>query len=116
MTTENVLSALENCIEKHGRPKQILTDNGSEFGGNGKGDNEFDRWCKMQGIKHIRSAIHKPTTTGKVEKFHDTMNRELPYCNRDYEKFRLQYNHIRPHRSLFGKTPAEIYFDFAKIF
>lgn len=69
MTTKNVLFALEDCIKRHGKPREILTDNGSEFGGNGKGDNEFDRWCKRNQIHHIRSGIHKPTTTGKVERF-----------------------------------------------
>lgn len=116
MTTNNVIKALEECIRMHGKPRQILTDNGSEFGGKGEGDNEFDRWCEKQGIHHIRSGLHKPTTVGKVEKIHDTINKELPFCHNDYEYFRYRYNHERPHRSLFGKTPAEIYFDFHKLF
>jgi len=32
-TTKAMIMILEDCIGKHGKPKQILTDNGSEFGG-----------------------------------------------------------------------------------
>lgn len=109
-TTEVITKLLESCIAMHGKPLQILTDNGSEFGGNGKGDNEFDRWCAKQGIEHIRSRIHKPTTVGKISRLQYTISYELPYCYNDYEYCRCRYNHDRPHRSLNGLTPAEVYF------
>ena len=68
----------------------------------------FSRGSK---IKNVRFHCHKPTTMGKVERFHQTVTQELPYCNGDYELFRYRYNHIRPHMSLHYKTPAEVYFD-----
>jgi len=110
MTTEGVIRLLEKAIAMHGRPMEILTDNGPEFGGNGKGDNDFDRWCENQGIKHIRSAIHKPTTVGKVSRLQYTIVYELPYCRNDLEHFRWRYNCDRPHRSLNGLTPNQVYF------
>jgi len=73
MTTENVTKLLEEAIAMHGKPRELLTDNGPEFGGNGKGENDFDKWCAQQGINHIRSAIHKPTTVGKVSRLQYTM-------------------------------------------
>jgi len=30
--------------------------------------------------------------------------------------FRMRYNHFRPHTSLEKKNPAEVYFDFSKLF
>ena len=36
MTTENVTRLLEQAIRMHGRPREILTDNGPEFGGRSK--------------------------------------------------------------------------------
>jgi|SRR3989344_2339081 len=99
MTTANVITLLKEAIEMHGKPREILTDNGSEFGGTSK-DIEFDKWCEKQGIKHLRSAIHKPTTVGKISAMHQTIQRELPYCNNDLEAWRLRYNHERPHQSL----------------
>lgn len=109
-TTEVNTKLLEQCITMHGKPLQILTDNGTEYGGNGKGDNMFDEWCEKIKIEHIRSKIHKPTTVGKVSKLQFTISYELPYCYNDYEYCRCRYNHDRPHQSLNGLTPAQVYF------
>jgi len=113
MTTANVIILLEESIIMHGKPREILTDNGPEFGGTSK-DSEFDKWCEKQGIKHLRSAIHKPTTVGKISAMHQTIQRELPYCNNDLEAWRKRYNHDRPHQSLRGLTPAKVYFQFKR--
>jgi hypothetical protein len=115
ITTNEVIKALEELIKKHGRPREILSDNGNVYGLTSK-DSRFDIWCRRKGIKHIRSAIHSPTTTGKVERLFQTMDKEMPFCNNDSELFRMRYNHFRPHTSFYGKTPAEIYFAFYKLF
>ena len=73
-------------------------------------DSKFDRWCKKRDIKHIRSAVHSPTTCGKVERLFQTLKKEIEFCNKDLEMFRMRYNHFRPHMSLNNKSPAEIYF------
>lgn len=113
MTTENVILLLEKAIAMHGKPREILTDNGSEFGGTSK-DSEFDKWCNKQVIKHIRSGVHKPQTVGKISAIQQTIMRELPYCNNDLEAWRLRYNHERPHRSLHGLTPSKVYFEYTR--
>jgi transposase InsO family protein len=110
MTTDGVIAYLERLFVTHGKPRELLTDNGEEYGGTSK-NSRFDQWCRQQGIIHIRSRIHKPTTTGKVERFHLTFQQEIPYCHGDIELFRYRYNHIRPHMSLNGKRPAGVYFD-----
>lgn len=113
MTTVNVIALLEEAIAMHGKPREILTDNGPEFGGTSK-DSEFDKWCEKRGIKHIRSGVHKPTTVGKLSALQQTIQRELPYCNNDLEAWRYRYNHERPHQSLHGLTPAVVYFQFKR--
>jgi transposase InsO family protein len=110
VTTDVVTHVLDQLIKQHGKPKQILTDNGSAYGLNSK-HSRFDRWCKRKGIHHIRTKIHSPTTNGKVERLFKTMDEELQFCNNDLEIFRLRYNHFRPHSSLKGKTPAQRYFN-----
>jgi len=110
LTTNEVTSYLEDIFKIHGVPREILTDNGSEVGGKSK-NSEFDAWCEKWKIKHIRSLVHKPTTAGKVERHHLTFLNEINFCEGDIELFRYRYNHIRPHRSLGMKTPAEVYFD-----
>jgi len=115
VTTDIVTNILDKLIKTHGKPREILTDNGGAYGLNSK-NSRFDRWCKRRGIRHIRTKIHSPTTTGKVERLFKTMDEELKFCNDDVDLFRLRYNHFRPHGSLDNKPPCEIYFAFHKLF
>lgn len=115
VTTNVVTHVLDWLIKQHGAPRQILTDNGGAYGLKSK-HSRFDRWCRRRGIHHIRTKVHSPTTNGKVERLFKTMDDEMGYCGNDMELFRMRYNHFRPHSSLQGKTPAEIYFSFDKLF
>lgn len=115
ISTAMITHWLDRIISVHGKPREILSDNGSVFGLRSK-HSKFDRWCNRRGIKHIRTKIHSPTTTGKIERFFQTLARELPFCNHDLELFRMRYNHFRPHTSLQGKAPADVYFAFDKLF
>lgn len=114
VTTDVVTKILDDLIKIHGKPSQILSDNGSAYGLKSK-HSKFDRWCNRRGIHHIRSSVHSPTTCGKVERLFQTIKRELPFC-KDINEFRMRYNHFRRHKSLNNKTPAEVYFDFARLF
>lgn len=109
VTTAVVTHLLDELMAKYGKPREILSDNGSAYGSKSK-HSKFDRWCNRRSIKHIRSSVHSPTTCGKVERLFQTIDKEIIYCNNDLEAFRLRYNHFRPHSSLQGKTPAQIYF------
>jgi transposase InsO family protein len=108
VTTDTVIKVVDDCIKKYGKPKQILSDNGSAYGLKSK-HSRFDRKCRNRGIEHIRSAVHSPTTSGKVERLFQTLKAELEFCSKDLELWRMRYNHFRPHTSLQKKTPAEIF-------
>jgi len=114
VTTAVVTHILDELARVHGYPREILTDNGNVFGLRSK-HSKFDVWCRRRGIKHIRTAIHSPTTTGKIERFFQTLAKELKFCV-DHNEFRMRYNHFRPHTSLQRRNPAEVYFDFNKLF
>jgi len=115
VTTPIVTEILDGLINIHGKPREILTDNGGAYGLNSK-HSKFDRWCKRRGIKHIRTAVHSPQTAGKVERLFQTLKNELKFCNNDLEVFRMRYNHFRPHTSLERKPPAGVYFAFERLF
>ena len=115
VTTEVVIKIIDDLIKIYGKPKQILTDNGSAYGLKSK-HSKFDRKCRKREIHHIRSAIHSPTTCGKVERLFQTFKQEIKFCNNNPELFRMRYNHFRPHTSLNGKTPDEVYNDFNLLF
>ena len=110
ITTKKVTKYLEEIFKIHGVPRELLTDNGTEFGGLCR-TSKFDKWCEKWNIKHIRSRVHKPTTTGKIERHHLTYKNNIKFCNGDIELFKYRYNQMRPHRSLHMKTPAQVYFD-----
>ncbi len=105
-----MIAILEDCIRRHGKPKQILTDNGPEFGGVKGNDSEFDKWCDKHGIIHIHSGAHKPATVGKVSAIQRTIQAELPHWKGDLKLWRMMYNH----ESLRGLTPATVYFQFKR--
>jgi putative transposase len=108
VSTNIIIHLLDALFKVYGKPREILTDNGNVFGLRSK-HSKFDRALNRRKIKHIRTAIHSPTTSGKVERFFQTLDKELRFC-KGIEDFRMRYNHFRPHSSLEGKLPASVYF------
>jgi transposase InsO family protein len=78
-TGRAVCLALAEGMVRFGVPQELLTDNGKQFTdrfGHG-GEVLFDRICRENGIVHRLTQPASPTTTGKVERFHQTLRREL---------------------------------------
>ena len=72
-TSENVIDLVKRTIRKYGKPLQILTDHGSQFyNSRSKLQSDFDSFCKEHDIQHIMGSIGKPTTLGKIERWHRT--------------------------------------------
>ena len=99
-------------------PEEILTDNGKQFTDRfGKGGEVlFDKICRKNGITHRLTAPASPTTTGKVERFHLTLRREL-LSEHDWftsveaaqaaiDAWVSEYNADRPHQALDGRLPV----------
>jgi transposase InsO family protein len=78
-TGRAVCLALATALARHGVPEEILTDNGKQFTDRfGKGGEVlFDKICRKNGITHRLTAPASPTTTGKIERFHGSLRREL---------------------------------------
>ncbi len=108
VTTFVVTQFLDTLISQFGTPKQIISDNGSPYGGKSK-YSKFDVWCRRRNLKHIRTKIKRPQTNGKVERLFGTIKSECSFYNNDLELFRFNYNQFRPHLSLHQKTPAEVF-------
>jgi len=115
VTTDIVINLIDKLIKIYGKPREILTDNGSAYGLKSK-HSRFDVRLRKRGIQHIRGTVHSPTTQGKVERLFQTFKREFSFCNGDVELWRMRYNHFRPHMSLGDKTPDEVYNDFSLLF
>ena len=109
--TNVVTRFLDELIKKFGRPRQIISDNGSPYGFKSK-HSRFDRWCRRNNIAHIRTRVKRPQTNGKVERLFQTIKNEIKFCNKGVEQFRYRYNQIRPHESLNWQTPSDVFNDF----
>jgi transposase InsO family protein len=118
-TGRAVCLALVDALRRFGIPQEILTDNGRQFTarfGTG-GETLFDRICRENGITHRLTKPSSPTTTGKVERWHQTLQREflddavpfgsLPEAQAAIDGFVHQYNTVRPHQSLEMAVPAD---------
>jgi transposase InsO family protein len=118
-TGRAVCLALADALRRFGIPQEILTDNGRQFTarfGTG-GETLFDRICRENGITHRLTKPYSPTTTGKIERWHQTLRRELlddavPFASladaqAAVDGFVEQYNTIRPHQSLDMAVPAD---------
>ena len=114
VTTNVIIKIIDDLGLIYGYPKQILSDNGSAYGLKSN-HSKFDVQLRKRKIKHIRGAIHSPTTQGKVERLFQTFKREIKFC-KDPEHWRMRYNHFRPHMSLGGKTPDEVFNSFNLLF
>jgi transposase InsO family protein len=117
-TGRAVCLALAAALRNYGVPEEILTDNGKQFTDRfGKGGEVlFDKICRKNGITHRLTAPASPTTTGKIERFHQTLRRELLDDHRYFtsvsaaqaavDAWVATYNTDRPHQSLGGKVPV----------
>jgi transposase InsO family protein len=117
-TGRAVCLALAAALARHGVPEEILTDNGKQFTDRfGKGGEVlFDKICRHNGITHRLTAPASPTTTGKIERFHLTLRRELLDDHRYFtsvdaaqaavDAWVASYNADRPHQSLDAKVPV----------
>jgi transposase InsO family protein len=120
-TARPVCWAFVNAMRSYGVPEEVLTDNGKVFTGRFHKPGVpvevlFDRICRENGIIHRLTKIHSPTTTGKIERLHQTLQRELldvhgPFASIEalqaaLDAWREEYNTDRPHQSLAMAFPA----------
>jgi transposase InsO family protein len=118
-TARPVCDALAQAMRRHGVPDAILTDNGKVFTGRfgpAQGEVLFDRICRENGVRHLLTAPHSPTTTGKVERFHKTLREgcvtgrvfaTLEEAQAALDRWVEEYNTERPHQSIGEVPPIE---------
>jgi transposase InsO family protein len=111
---------LLELFEQHGLPAAIQCDNGSPFvcvRARG-GLTILSAWLISLGIRLVRSRPGCPQDNGGHERMHrDLSELELrPARTRraqqhQCDRWMVDFNEVRPHDALGGKTPAEIYRD-----
>ncbi len=115
-----VHASLVRCFEAYGLPDALLIDHGVPWwcAANGHGLTTLAVALLKQGIHLVYSGVRHPQTQGKVERFHRTLGRRLrhwgvPTTLRGFtdacDRFRVEYNDVRPHEALGLQPPATCY-------
>jgi transposase InsO family protein len=116
-TSKGVCQFLGTVIARVGAaPKHLVTDSGTQYTCAG-----FRKWCRRRGIRHRRGAVGRSGSIAVVERFIRTLKdgctrvlHVVPLIRRTFRRelqfFLLWYNRERPHDTLQGATPDEIYF------
>jgi transposase InsO family protein len=80
-TARPVCRAFIEAMTVYGVPEEVLTDNGTVFTGRflkpRPAEVLFERICRENGITARRTRPRSPTTTGKIERLHQSLQDEL---------------------------------------
>ena len=71
-TATATINQLECMFARFGYPDTLVSDNGSQFT-----SRDFEEYCRVNGIKHLRSSPFHPQSNGLAERFVDTFKRAL---------------------------------------
>lgn len=117
-TSNNVLEVFRAGLEKHGSPKEVLSDNGRQYH-TWRGKSAFSKALLKLGIRHVRSRPYHPQTCGKIESFWRNLYQELlsqvPLSSFEEAQAKIgeyveYYNFKRPHQGIGNLIPADRYF------
>lgn len=109
---ETAFEAFSAAADQWGWPQRFLSDNATAY------KHTLAAAVAALGVDHRHGRSHHPQTQGKVERFHQTLQRWLRAQPRADNRDQLQtqlgtfidiYNNLRPHRAIGRQTPAAVY-------
>ena len=113
MEEDFCVSALESALRRHGHPEIFNTDQGAQYTGEA-----FTGTLKQAGIRISMDGKGRCTDNIMIERLWRSVKYEEIYL-KEYDTvpeliqalklYFSFYNHARPHQSLNGQTPAEVY-------
>lgn len=106
-TTDNALFVLHELIVDNGKPRQIMTDYGTQFCADEENVYRFSETLKGMEIEHIRAKVKRPQSNGKEERWFGTFKKIYFHFNRNLAKAVACYDEMI-HLSL-DICPAEAY-------
>ena len=108
---ERVVRVLDRVAAQRGYPRTIRVDNGPEFS-----SKVLDRWAYLNGVEMDFIRPGKPTDNAFIESFNGRLRQEclnqhwffsLEDAKEKVNRWRLEYNAVRPHSSLGNLAPLE---------
>ncbi|WP_264812693.1 IS3 family transposase, partial [Acetobacter oeni] len=107
-----VARELTALVERYGKPLMIVSDNGTEFT-----SHAILKWADEMKIEWHYIAPGKPQQNGFVESFNgrlrdeclnETLFTSLTHARQILADWREDYNTVRPHSQLDGRTPDQV--------
>ena len=118
MSASSLIDVVQDAVDATGMTDVPLKDRTRLLSDNGAGyvSRIFRDYLRLVGIDHILSAPFHPQTNGKVERYQQSVKREvnqLPYeypsqLEKAIADFVDYYNHRRYHKALSNVTPADV--------
>lgn len=116
-TAKAAVQVVSSAVRRWGVPRRLLSDNGLAFNPTRRGfTGKLVDYLIDLGVRPITGKPDRPTTQGKNERFHQTLQkwlnarppaRTITALQELVDEFDRYYNHERAHQALDGKTPAE---------
>ncbi|GAI95318.1 unnamed protein product, partial [marine sediment metagenome] len=118
MSANSLIKVIQEAVDSTGMTEvpvenrtKLLSDNGT-----GYFSRAFRDYLHLVGIGHIRAAPFHPQTNGKVERYQQSLKREvnqIPYeapsqLDKAIADFVDYYNYRRYHKALGDVTPADV--------
>ena len=118
MTSDSFIEVVQDAVDLTGMTEIPLDDRTRLLSDNGPGyvSRAFGDYLRLVGIRHILASPYHPQTNGKIERYHQSIKREVnqvPYeVPRNLETaisdFVSYYNNRRYHKALGNVTPADV--------
>src|SRR3990170_4311288 len=118
ISLDRTLQHFTRLFETYGLPNRIRTDNGVPFASKALARlSQLSVWFIKLGIYPELTEPGKPQQNGVHERMHRTLKQEatippagsLRAQQRKLDRFRAEFNEVRPHEALGMKRPAEVY-------
>lgn len=116
--SDHLRPIFEAAFREYGLPRAIRMDNGPPFASRGAGGlTPLSVWWLKLGIRPERIDPGRPDQNGRHERLHRTLRHETA-CppaatvagqHRRFDRFRFEYNFVRPHEALGQRPPAAVY-------
>jgi len=118
MSANSLIEVIQEAVDATGMTDVPVEDRTRLLSDNGAGyvSRTFRDYLRLVGITHILAAPYHPQTNGKLERYHQSIKREvnqIPYelpgqLERAIADFVDYYNYRRYHKALGNVTPADV--------
>jgi len=118
MTSDSFIEVVQDAVDVTGMTEVPLEDRTKLLSDNGPGyvSRSFREYLHLVGIRHILASPYHPQTNGKLERYHQSIKRDvnqIPYDapgNLDVAiaDFVSYYNNRRYHKALGNVTPSDV--------